>query len=1001
MAQIRTEFKRPLYGDGRIRVQSSSGYLKKLIGVLQYCATSGQECQFIVYPEYTWPHCAAHELLDQLGLHLRRNSVCVIPFEHISLHEYKRLLGLFPLQEDAQTIEYEYISAIGDRQGEWIVNCCFIFFRIDGGLTAVPQRKLFPAELEEVLERQRFLGGGTRFIMKGEGCCFSSVLCFDLIARTEKQRVRETLAEQPVNIVLVPECNPQPLHHAYANAFLELFERPENVDRQMVIACANLAQGTILPHLKSPTSFGFSRIVGKLGRTQKSLQNVHHVVEGVLYSDSPDSLRAIAEETKPLPIPQLKSAIIRPQESLITITPPAIDTGPTKDPTAGRLDTEIFVNRHDSDRNSWYQIHGSLHEPLVRHRLGIPKDYLHVSRLLGIDSQREQLDRELRCSSTPILILGEGGVGKTVLAAHHLSKFETGMGAHIIWIDMESIAQEEEDLVDAILLKRGQVAALKGSLEDKWTALAEGMLNNVHILVLDSYERWQLKKYSIPRKLYDLHRWPNRVVITMRRLPQGVNHSNAAIVPLSPLPLESACELIELTTGRKIDLEFLKNAANFVICSPLGCIWIGSLLKHFSDYEAMLREEFLVEASKTTAPQSPLERIYQWCIKPLNKIQKSVLSILCELPAEVLEEDIADILCTNREQISLAIERLYEANLVMRREDAQLGYSFNTRHPFVRQFWKHSNTADELKTLKALANWGNRVVKRFGGDRNWEGYNSLESRWKNVKYILNLQISSSQPEEQDRFLQMWRGINYFLWSTGRWRERAQLAHQAGEIADSRDDIKVQCHALCSESEAMWHLRSIRDEAEPLLKKAIEIADDPNHYAEALYYHARMLRHLGATSEQMPAARLALDASSKADAHARGLAFNNLGNVFRMQDELKSAVEQYNQALPYFENTQDREMIAVIHRNLGRVSLDEGRYVEALGELEQAMSTFRELRLLIEDAETAIYHARALAGVHEMDDAILELANIEQTFRSIGSLPRLQEVLEARKWISGL
>src|SRR5207253_2786672 len=88
---------------------------------------------------------------------------------------------------------------------------------------------------------------------------------------------------------------------------------------------------------------------------------------------------------------------------------------------------------------------------------------------------------------------------------------------------------------------------------------------------------------------------------------------------------------------------------------------------------------------------------------------------------------------------------------------------------------------------------------------------------------------------------------------------------------------------------------------------------------------------------------------------------------------------------------DREMLGVLERNLGRVALDENKLGWAIHHLELAMDVFSNLELIAEEAEAVIFHAQSLARLGESDAARQEAEWALETLAKIGARSVRQEV----------
>src|SRR5439155_18350924 len=144
-------------------------------------------------------------------------------------------------------------------------------------------------------------------------------------------------------------------------------------------------------------------------------------------------------------------------------------------------------------------------------------------------------------------------------------------------------------------------------------------------------------------------------------------------------------------------------------------------------------------------------------------------------------------------------------------------------------------------------------------------------------------------------------------------------------------------------------------------------------------------------ESLKVAKQAVElARATKDDHVLGLALNGLGNAYRDFEQPAEAADCYHEALPLLERT-DRELLGAIYRNIARVYLKAGQTAEALENLDEAISIYQDLNLLVEEAESMNYHARILARLGEFENALAEVDYARKIFENLGSVSRLEEI----------
>ncbi|HEY4918094.1 MAG TPA: hypothetical protein VIH92_14370, partial [Solirubrobacteraceae bacterium] len=221
-----------------------------------------------------------------------------------------------------------------------------------------------------------------RYILEGDGFKVAVAICFDFIARDDALDESPRHALGAPTLLLVPECNPSPLHNSYARAVVGLYEEPRWAAGQSVIVFANVAAGSELPGLKKAPHFGFSRCVGSLGSATPPMRDVFIVKEGIVAHDAPSSLAVVNAEAENVKTEGVSWVIARPEQSLVSIDVPPIDRRPDRDPARGRTHTAVQLLRWATGTDGrWQEIRAALAPIEKREPVGIPTE--HVTELVG------------------------------------------------------------------------------------------------------------------------------------------------------------------------------------------------------------------------------------------------------------------------------------------------------------------------------------------------------------------------------------------------------------------------------------------------------------------------------------------------------------------------------------------------------------------------------------------------------------------------------------------
>ena len=300
--QFQTRYHPTTELDPRIRPLADADYLGLLYRTMEFAGL--KRAQFCVFPEYSWPLAEAENVFKLLNDQHADGRAYFLPFEHMTVADYVSLLNELKGQKylDDETLKQEIdeitlLNAAQDKH-HGIINVCFVVLQTSSGILVVPQRKLRPARLEEeVRDQWAFVPGRTlRFFESGDGCRFSVLICFDLINRWEEtpERPRDVVARERLNYLFVPECNPEPLHDFYFKGAIAMFQSPRWAQHHPIIITVNVAAGSDIPVMRiHKPSFGFSRLIGRLGSVDGTTKGHYHsLYSGFVTSESPRPRRA-------------------------------------------------------------------------------------------------------------------------------------------------------------------------------------------------------------------------------------------------------------------------------------------------------------------------------------------------------------------------------------------------------------------------------------------------------------------------------------------------------------------------------------------------------------------------------------------------------------------------------------------------------------------------------------------------------------------------------------
>ena len=141
-----------------------------------------------------------------------------------------------------------------------------------------------------------------------------------------------------------------------------------------------MAKGCSLPRSQKPASFGFSRVVGRLGQV-RGANHAQACHPGVVATDDVrPSLESVREPEYQMVVPHVATLVARPEESLLLVDLPPPSQGPSSDPAVGRTDTSIDAFRWVG---KWQRIHSTPISVSKSAGYGVPPELIVKDGLIG------------------------------------------------------------------------------------------------------------------------------------------------------------------------------------------------------------------------------------------------------------------------------------------------------------------------------------------------------------------------------------------------------------------------------------------------------------------------------------------------------------------------------------------------------------------------------------------------------------------------------------------
>ena len=999
---------------GPIRHQKSAEYEDRLIEVLRFADL--QSADFCVLPEFSCPLAAAKRIASTL-LKTSGRTTYVLPFEHLTVAQYKELLRTFSVAASRRKEEAREIALmLPSNTQDGIVNAALILIpKSKSRFEAIPQRKLRPAKLEEFgALSSRFVKGRTIRIIRAKHCTFAALICFDFITRDAgvRERPRDVLsASEPdddLDLLFVPECNPQPLHDFYLMSAIDLYQAPAWAERRPVVVLNNVAGGSTLGSY--PAHFGFTRLLGDFGKVTASTEVRH--MRGFVSCAGAVTLDDLEKATN-VKDDRVGTILLRPEQSVFVVNLP-LRGGADREVSDTNTTIEIF--RPLGRCEHWERVH-ELPMPTISRSKTSQSDPA-APKLTGV-SELQRRFRELASRETLLAVTGPHGAGKTTFVSTTIKDIAKPPNDLVIWLDLATLEQSEAAIVEEVLSKLGRARDLALTLDEQYAALADALHSQPTVLVLDSADAWGLE--PLPARLLRLHGWKTLVVVAGRNteasLPEGTRvlevtnldlpNFSAVVRELSPIPMPTltlamfnsskGSARVAAWTGQFIQRNTEEAKA---LDEGLSVAYEEFISRQAADAGDEAEAELVPADDDGDAPVT-LASIYDWFEHRLTEPARDVLEVICEMPAGLRTEDLAVIV--NRDDVAHLVELLNDRNLLqVANADGVAEHTRYTSHPFVRQLWEDAKLEPEPLLQRGMVRWVENVLNHYTRDRDPMVSPIVLRQWPNIAHVLRRLAASSNAAEQRKFLELWEQADEFLWAAGRWRERLSFGRTAERTARKVGDRAAESRALFdAQAKTLWHRYGTKEEAGALIDKAAAIA--ARHKLHSLrasieWYRSRMLLHVADFNGALEAAKRAMSLADHAkDLQVRVTSRIGLANALRDSGRLDDALDVYGEVrklLATQKGTRADESRAVLERNEGRVYLRKSHYEDALRKLRAAMEAFARLGLIVQVAETAVYYAEALARVGEPATAQRHLDWGRERLDPLGSVLRQRSIARA-------
>ena len=251
---------------------------QRIFSVLETAASlpEDERLNFIFFPESSVPFDILDRVIDTISDDLPENLVTILGMEHITLHQFRKLLEKFS-EDNRECLQAVMKETEGEDKAKPVNLCATIVKERNGTVRCYLSAKTHPFAGEETVDDTFDLYHGKAFLLftcKQMPFYFMPIICFDYVYRDlhhsnimtiiDKTNEIHSKRHHHLDLLAVIQCNPKPEHKVFRDVATgyygeHLFKTPGTRDTMTVFV--NTSSETELEGHSSGQAFGHSSIV--------------------------------------------------------------------------------------------------------------------------------------------------------------------------------------------------------------------------------------------------------------------------------------------------------------------------------------------------------------------------------------------------------------------------------------------------------------------------------------------------------------------------------------------------------------------------------------------------------------------------------------------------------------------------------------------------------------------------------------------------------------------
>ncbi len=617
----------------------------------------------------------------------------------------------------------------------------------------------------------------------------------------------------------------------------------------------------------------------------------------------------------------------------------------------------------------------------------------------------ERLKEELSPPNRQLIaLIGEGGVGKTTLAAEAVRALSSLSSLRVVWVSSEKRADFTfSTLLYEIAAQLGEKELSKLAPDKKEETVRTLVTANPTLIVLDNFETVSENEHSSCAAF--LSSGLCAAMITSRQSVKG-----ALPIYVDAMKPDEASEFLEKLVSQMSDpAVFSDDVRRRIIqtadARPYVMQWVAAQI----DQQAQEPDLILNELSqgKGDAAERVFDRSFN--LPQLGDDGRATVLALSLFVPNASREAIAVVAGFegNLERVKGAITRLRSLQLIKARDgNRRFGIEGLTRSLAVARLDKDEHFDDFRQRFVAyFLEYAEAHAKTTAED-----FDALEAEKDNVLIALDVTFET---EDWESVIEITDALEGFLRLRGYWDD----AHIRGELAllASRRSANESAVARALHNTALIHQnRGNLDEARKLYDESLEIKKqlgNESGIAISLHQLAMLAQVQGEIDEARRLYEQGLEINKQlGNESGIAISLHQLAMLAQVQGEIDEARQLYEQSLEIKKKLGDQSGMAITLHQLAMLAQDQGEIDEArrlydqsleinkrLGNQSDMASTLHQLANLAKD-QGEIDEARRLYDQSlEIKKRIGDQRGIGSTLHQLATLAQDQgEIDEARR-----